>query len=57
MWAIDGDIVADGVQGDAMGGIEYEGWDHDYDEKGDQLLDYEKLEHDCVDNEDDKSAK
>jgi len=55
MWAIDGDIVADGVQGDAMG--EYEGWDHDYNEKGDQLLDYEKLEHDYVDNEDYKSAK
>lgn len=52
MWAIDGDFVADDIQEGAIGDIEYEEWDHEDDEEGDQinLLHYEKLEYDFEDN-------
>ena len=48
MWAIDGDFIADDIQEEALGDNEYEEWDHEDDEEGDQInfLDYEKLEYD-----------
>ena len=56
MWAIDGDFIADDIQEEALGDNEYEEWDHEDDEEGDQInfLDYEKLEYDY--DEDNKNA-
>ena len=52
MWAIDGDFVADDIEEETIGDIDYEEWDHEDVEGADQinLLDYEKLQYDLEDD-------
>ena len=52
MWAIDGDFVADDIEEETIGDIDYEEWDHEDVEGADQinLLDYEKLQYDLKDD-------
>ena len=52
MWSIDGDFVADDIEEETIGDIDYEEWDHEDIEGADQinLLDYEKIQYDLKDD-------